>query len=256
MHHSKLQVQTYWDERPCGSTEVSRTLTSPEFFQAHACERYRREPMIEPFAAFDRWARRKILEIGVGMGADFVRFRKSEAEVIGIDLSPHSLELARHRAEIEGVIPTLINADAETLPFPDGSFNMVYSWGVLMCAPDVGRTVREIYRVLKPGGECRVMLYNRHSLLAFQIYLYYGLLRGRPFARLWDLIQKHLESPGTKAFTCAEARDLFREFAEVEIKPTVTVYDLRFGRRWFAPRWMIQLVPGRLGWFLLIRAQK
>jgi len=100
------------------------------------------------------------------------------------------------------------------------------------------------------------MFYNLRSLVALQCYLRYGLGRLRPFAGLRSLIESHVESPGTKAFTIAELRALFHRFCKVEIEPTVTAYDVRLGRRWFAPRWLLALVPHRLGWFVLVRAQK
>jgi ubiquinone/menaquinone biosynthesis C-methylase UbiE len=253
---TKELVRSYWDAQPCGSSESSSNWGSAEFFEDHAKKRYEREPMIENFANFAEWVGQRVLEIGVGMGADHVRFRKAGANMLGVDISGQSLVLTSRRAAMEGLQVDLANADAEVLPFPDNSFDMVYSWGVLMHTPDVPRTIREVRRVLKPGGKCRVMLYNRHSLLALQIYLYYGLLRAKPLSRTRDLIRKHLESPGTKAFTTNEAKTLFKDFGEIEVKPVATVYDLRLGRRRFAPQWMLRLVPDRLGWFLLISARK
>src|SRR5437660_353764 len=256
MNSVKDEVRAYWDARPCGSTEVSGELGSVDFLVAHAAIRYEREPMIEPFADFEGWAGRRILEVGVGMGADHLRFLKGRAEAVGIDLSPHSLKMTSLRAKTEGVRVSLANADAEGLPFPDNSFDMVYSWGVLMCAPNMPQAIREIHRVLRPAGELRIMLYNRRSLNAFQLYLYYGLLRGKPLAKVASLAEQHLESPGTKVHTPTEVKELLHAFADVQVKPAVTVYDLRFGRRRFAPRWMLRLIPDRLGWFLLIRAHK
>jgi ubiquinone/menaquinone biosynthesis C-methylase UbiE len=252
----KEQVQSYWDGQPCGSSEVSEDRGSVEFLAAHERIRYEREPMIEPFADFGGWTGRKVLEVGVGMGADHVRFRKSGADAVGVDLSPESLRLASLRAAAQGVSVSLMRADAEALPFAENWFDMVYSWGVLMHVPDTPRAIHEVHRVLKPGGECRIMLYNRHSLNALQIYLFYGLLRGKPLAKVADLSREHLESPGTKVYTQKEVMQLFHEFAHVEVKPAVTVYDVRLGRRRFAPQWMLRAVPASLGWFLLIRARK
>jgi SAM-dependent methyltransferase len=53
-----------------------------------------------------------VLEIGVGMGGDFVRFGRAGASAVGLDLSIRSLALARQNAEINHVLPTLLNADA------------------------------------------------------------------------------------------------------------------------------------------------
>lgn len=256
MKTSKWTVQEYWDARPCGSSEPPGKLPLGAYFRAHGQIRYEREPEIAAFADFDHWRGRQVLEIGVGIGADFVRFRKAGADAVGLDLSVRSLALARQNAEINHVLPALLKGDAEALPFADRTFDLVYSWGVLHHTPDTEYAIREVHRVLKPGSECRVMLYHRRSLLALQCYLRYGLGMLRPFAPISELIAKHIESPGTKAFTYSEARDLFRSFLRVEIRPVATVYDLRLGRRRFAPRWMVRMIPNQLGWFFLIRGVK
>ena len=252
----KAAVQHHWDSKPCGSKETAAQVASTDFFQAHSELRYRREPEILPFVRFDVWRGQQVLEIGVGMGADFVRFGEAKANVIGIDLSPRSLQLAVQNAQIHCVPPNLMHADAESLPFADESFDLVYSWGVLHHVPDIHRALREAHRVLKPRGECRVMLYHRRSLLGLQCYLRYGLAGLRPFAQLTELIAAHVESPGTKAYSLGEAKSLFMRFSSVQIQPVVTAYDLRFGRRRFAPGWMLRLIPDKLGWFLLIQARK
>jgi len=164
--------------------------------------------------------------------------------------------LALQNAEINHISPTLLNADGESLPFPDESFDLVYSWGVLHHTSNIDRALLEIHRVLRPHGECRLMLYHRWSLVGLQCYIRYGLGRLRPFTPLSRLIAAHVESPGTKAYTLGEVKSLLGKFSTVEVKPVVTAYDLRFGRRRFAPQWMLRLIPDRLGWFLLIRAKK
>lgn len=256
LDEAKIAVQKYWDSAPCGSTEPGVPPDDPEFFRSHARIRYQREPEILAFADFAAWRGRTTLEIGVGMGADFVRFRRAGAHSVGIDLSGESLKLARRNAAVHQVDATLTNADAESLPFPDGAFDLVYSWGVLHHTPDTQHALDEVRRVLKPSGVCRIMLYNRHSLTALQCYLRYGLLRGRPFAPLPELVASHIQCPGAKAFTQHEIRELFRRFLDVKIEPVVTVYDFRLGRRRFAPRWMLRLIPPSLGWFLLVSARK
>jgi len=256
MDLAKCAVQGYWDARPCGSSECGNGRSRLEFFQSHARIRYEREPEIENFACFEAWRGRRILEIGIGMGADYIRFAEAGACAVGLDLSFRSLELARENAKTRRVVPRLLNADAESLPFVDCSFDLVYSWGVLHHTPETEQALCEVHRVLRPGAECRAMLYHRRSLVALQCYLRYGVGGFRPFTGLRDLIGTHIESPGTKAFTVAELGFLFRNFRKVEIRPTVTAYDVRFGRRRFAPRWLLRLVPHGLGWFALVRAQK
>ena len=256
MNPDQSAVREYWQLRPCGADEPRMVSSSAEFLDAHARIRYEREPEIEGFAEFRRWAGCRVLEVGVGMGADFVRFAKAGAKIVGTDLASRSLQLARRNAETNLLAPTLLNADAQALPFTAGAFDLAYSWGVLHHTPDTECAVREIHRVLRPGGECRVMLYHRRSLLALQCYIRYGLVGLRPFNSISELVARNLESPGTKAFTRSEAKALFNQFRSLEIRPVVTAYDVRLGRRRFAPRWVRRLAPSRVGWFLLIRAQK
>jgi hypothetical protein len=84
----------------------------------------------------------------------------------------------------------------------------------------------------------------------------YGLLRGRPWRSARAIVAEHLESPGTRVFTRAEARELFRGLTDTEIRTIVTRYDVRLGRRVFLPRWLRRAVPSRWGWFMVVRATK
>ena len=79
------------------------------------------------------------------------------------------------------------------------------------------------------------MIYNRHSLVALQAYFVYGLLRGRPLRPLREIIASHLQSPGTKVYTAAEAREMFASLENMSVTPVVTPYDLRIGRNRFLP---------------------
>ncbi|MGH9431534.1 MAG: class I SAM-dependent methyltransferase [Terriglobia bacterium] len=256
MNTRTIAVRDYWDSCPCGSSEISPALSETEFFREHARVRYGREPGILKLAQFENWKGRRVLEIGVGMGADFTRFRKAGAHVAGIDLSLRSLALARRNAAVHHVASPLAQADAEALPFAASSFDMAYAWGVLHHISSASRALSEIHRVLKPGGECRAMLYHRVSLVAFQVYLRFGLLTGRPRSSLRDLLARHMQSPGAQAFTRNEVKALFGQFQGVTIDPAVTAYDLRWSRRGFAPPWARRLMTKRLGWYLMVRARK
>ena len=63
-----------------------------------------------------------------------------------------------------GLHPDVQEADAEALPFSDASFDMVYSNGVLHHVPDIAKAIREVFRVLKPGGIVYLLLYHRNSI--------------------------------------------------------------------------------------------
>jgi hypothetical protein len=110
--------------------------------------------------------------------------------------------------------------------------------------------------VLRPDGEFCVMVYNRRSLLALQAWLRFGALRGRPLASPAELIAQHVESPGTQAYTAAEARALFAGAARAEVTTVVTPYDLRIARRVFLPASLGRAVPSTLGWFHVVEGAR
>jgi len=252
----KESVKQYWDNMPCGTGGIAYPEGSLEYFEAIAEKRNRLEPFIVEYAQFNRWAGKKILEVGCGVGSDLLRFAMAGAQVVGIDLSPKSVFLARSRLHTYNCRGDVFAADAEDLPFEDDEFELTYSWGVLHHTPNPERAIQEIYRVTKPGGEICIMLYHRHSLVALQLYLLFGVLAFRPFQGLGDIIANHHESPGTKAYTVAEARQMFSAFKDLKIRVRLTPYDLRYKRDKYLSTWVGKLIPQRLGWFMVIQGRK
>jgi ubiquinone/menaquinone biosynthesis C-methylase UbiE len=221
----KSSVHDFWNAAACGETLYLRGVTK-ESYEEHARIRYALEPEILTFADFARWRGKSVLEIGVGLGADHSRFAQHGAILTGIDLTERAVQHARMRLATLALESRIEVGDAENLPFADAAFDLVYSWGVLHHSPDTARCVREVHRVLKPGGTAKVMIYHKHSMVGYMLWLRYGLLRLRPFTPLPDLYARYLESPGTKAYTIDEARRLFSLFADVEITPHLSHGDL------------------------------
>jgi SAM-dependent methyltransferase len=245
---SKEAVHDYWEAKPCGTALSEANPGSKAFFDEIEAARYRLEPFIPDFAQFERWGDRRVLEIGVGMGTDFVRFARAGAILTGIDLTKASIDLVRGRLALEELDADLHVADAEALPFADASFDLVYSWGVLHHTPDTKQALSEIRRVLGPHGEARVMLYSRRSWTALGVWLRYALLRGHPGRSFAAVIADHMESPGTKAYSECELRRLFCGFHRVAFTRWITPYD----RRVAGP--LVGLAGARFGWFIGIRA--
>ena len=181
--------------------------------------------------------------------------RAAGADLSGIDLTEAGIDLTSRRLKAEGLHSDLRVADAEALPFPDDHFDVVYSWGVIHHSPDTKLAAREILRVLRPGGRFCVMVYNLNSFVAVQAWLVHGAASGRPRKSRLELIAEHVESPGTKAFTPAEAIDLFPG-CDTRLETVVTAYDMRVGRRRFLPQWTWKLVPRQLGWFHILSGTK
>lgn len=110
---------------------------------------------------------RRVLEIGCGMGCHSEMLARAGAEVNAIDLSPTSVKATKERAAQKQLNIDVRQMDGEKLEFASGSFDMVWSWGVIHHSSRTGCIVREIERVLRPGGEARIMVYNFEGMPAY-----------------------------------------------------------------------------------------
>jgi SAM-dependent methyltransferase len=265
---AKRDVHDFWNQASCGE-RLYLSSDDLDGYDEQSRIRYRLEPWIAELARFDQAAGKDLLEIGVGLGADHQRFAQAGARPAGIDLTERAVEHTRRRLRGFGLSSALRIGDAEHLPFPDDAFDIVYSWGVLHHSPDTAQAVSEVRRVLRPGGSARVMIYHKWSLVGVMLWLRYALVAMRPFRSLSSVYAEHLESPGTKAYTVAEARALFAGFRDVQIRTVLTHADLlesQAGQRhntpllasarrlW--PRWLLRRTCQRLGLFMLIEATK
>src|ERR671932_2648222 len=159
----KERVRAFWQANPCGVKFADAEPGTRLFYEAVEEHRYRTEWHIPEAAGFEKARGLRVLEIGCGLGTDGARFARAGALYTGVDLTEAAVSLARRRFELEGLPGEFRVADAEALEFEDGSFDLVYSHGVLHHTPDGRAAVREVHRVLKPGGRAVVMLYHRDS---------------------------------------------------------------------------------------------
>jgi ubiquinone/menaquinone biosynthesis C-methylase UbiE len=274
----KDRVRDFWNRHVCGSgygtPGHSDAATVEIDFDRLTETRYQLEPYIRDLADFPSGQGKRVLEIGVGAGTDFESWLTHGARPTGIDLTPAAVDLTRRRLLQRGFAAdayTLQVGDAENLTFPDGSFDIVYSYGVLHHTPDTPRALQEVFRVLAPGGTLRAMVYHVPSVASLLLWLRYCLLRGRPFITPSQAVFEHLESPGTKAYTTAEMRRMLHEvgFVDAIVWPKLSFGDLllqkrskKYASRLYAaiwrlyPRWLIRCLGNRYGNALMIIAKK
>jgi SAM-dependent methyltransferase len=237
--HAKSEVRAFWDDEACGERYGIEQDT----------RRYELEPEILEFADFAVAHNKRVLEVGVGMGSDFVRWVVAGAQATGVDLTSRAVAITNERLAREGLVAQVRIGDAEELPFEDSQFDIVYSWGVLHHTPDTARGVLEARRVLAPGGQLKVMVYHLRSWVALAAWVRFGLLRGKPTMGLRRAVA-HIESPGTKAFTAPEAVAMLAGMEDISVRPCLSHWDRRV-----APG-LARLLGDRFGWFLLIEARK
>lgn len=254
MNSMNEQVKDYWEQVPCG-TEArivkDASKFSREFFESVESYRYQVEPFIHSVAQFTRYHGKQVLEIGVGAGTDHLQWARAGVDLSGVDLTDAAIETTSKRLELYGFKSQLQRVDAEVLPFPDDSFDVVYSWGVIHHSEHPERILQEVYRVLKPGGQFIGMFYHRRSLWTLKLWIRHALLAGRPWRSFNDVLHHHMESIGTKAYSRAELAVLFERFVLLNIVPFLTIGDTHR-----LPNWSIPWIPSQLGWYYGIRATR
>lgn len=113
-------------------------------------------------------AQGEVLEIAAGTGRN-LPFYPEGVRLVGVELSPGMLEIARRRAQELGVQAELRVGDAHDLPFPDASFDTVVATLALCTIPDDSRAVAEAARVLRPGGLLLLLEHVRSPILPVRI---------------------------------------------------------------------------------------
>ncbi len=271
---AKKEVQNYWEKGSCGEAYTEGSLTEVEAFSKQAQVRYRLEPYLKSFAQFEEGAGKKVLEIGVGMGADHLEWAKSKPALLqGIDLTKRAVNFTINRLNLYKFTPNIQQSDAESLPFNDKTFDIVYSWGVLHHSPHTQKAFNEVCRVLKPQGVARVMVYHTWSLTGLMLWARYALLKGRPFTSLATIYAQYLESPHTKAYTKGQIRHMFQQAGfkpqNISVRIQLNHGDLLEGTvgqrhkgkllnvaKALWPRPLFKLFTPFLGLYLLIEAKK
>ncbi len=263
----KVRAREQWSQDPCGAEfDREHELGTREFFEAIERHRYSAyAPWMPRVMGFDKFRGAKLLEIGCGMGTDLLQFARGGARCTGVDLTPRSVEITRHRFGLYGMAGAFMIADGERLPFASESFDVVYSNGVLHHTPDTAGAIREVHRVLRPGGVARVMLYHRNSLNYWlEIVLRRGLLggeflRGRSAEEIMSRVVEfsdHDARPLVKVYSRRQARELFQPFSEVKMEVEQLLREeLRFLAPLVSERWFEGLAQ-RIGWNVVITATK
>ena len=162
-------------------------------------ERYGIYPWLYEAAEFRHHSGEDVLEIGCGTGCDLLQFAKHGSRAFGIDITPEHLRLARERVGSKAAIG---QAEATALPFADGSFDYVYSHGVLHHIDRPRLVVDEIFRVLRPGG--------RFNIHVYALFSYFTLLRVLQHGRDWKLwIENSRDPVHIDFYTAKKLRSLF-----------------------------------------------
>jgi SAM-dependent methyltransferase len=274
---TQTDVRRWWSEHPMTYDwrgEIPYEPGSPE----HLAEVERRflaeawfaqAPGAPPFSSlipFADLAGKDVLEVGCGTGVHTRLLAAAGANVTAVDLTPTAVDLTTRRLALAGLPADIREADAESLPFPDASFDFAWSWGAIHHSADTARALAEIARALRPGGRLALMVYHRNSITFWIDYVFHhGVLRGGllressdELANRWSdgVIARHYTRNGLAAalepwFDCVETR-VMGQIAEAVPLP-------RHLRRFVAPlvpRRAQEHVLRRFGWFIFATAHR
>jgi ubiquinone/menaquinone biosynthesis C-methylase UbiE len=252
------KIKAYWNAVSCGTNRTEKAKFSRQYFDEIESFRYQHEPYIQQFAEFDRWTGKDILEVGVGAGTDFSQFVKRGANGYGVDLTEEAIANTSRRLEVYGLSAEELRVcNAETLPFEDDKFDLVYSWGVIHHAEHMEAVFDEIYRVTKPGGHIKIMVYNLNSTHAwyrcFVNALPKGKIRG---GRKWA-IYHYQESFATKAYTSREISKMVKQYPHKDLQFYFWDQRIRNGAHFEYLRRLIQsITPTRMRWHMAFEFTK
>ena len=246
-------ITVYWDEHIHDLAITTYPVGSPGFFQQLDDYRYDKLNYLPRLVDFPSYRGKRLLEVGCGAGIDLVRFAREGVNITGIDLSTTAIDLAKKNVEQNGLSADLRVMNGESMQFPDHSFDVVYAHGVLQYTANPKKMIAEIHRVLKPGGETIIMVYNRNSWL--------NLIR-----KITNVPLEHEDAPVLNKYSIRELKLFLSPFKSYRIIPERFPVKTKLHSGWKARLFndvfvgMFNMMPKAwvrpLGWHLMAFATK
>jgi SAM-dependent methyltransferase len=260
-HESDLDAANahFWDEL-CGTTmarELGITDLSAESLRRFDAAYLNFYPYLSNYVPPSLKGER-VLEIGLGFGTLGQLLAERGANYFGLDISQGPVDLMRQRLEMMGVqdaAETVEVGSALAIPHPEGSFDQVFSIGCLHHTGDVALAIREVARVLRPGGVATIMVYNHNSFRRIvQRMRHSGAEQVRAS---YDANSAGAAAPATEFVARADVPDLFSDFAHVSLaSENFQALSLRGGRLGIPRRVLLGKPAAMLGLDLYIVATR
>lgn len=271
--HIKQTTKVTWGTNPAGWTfGQGYTTGSKEFFESVLNNRFTYEcDWFQDVIDFTRFNNKKVLEIGCGAGYDAYQFCKQKADYTGIDITPENIILTKKHLSYYNFDANILEMDAENLPFPESSFDYVFSFGVLHHTPNIEKALANIYHVLKPNGEAQIIIYNKHSVFYLLSVVLFDWILGFKFLKM-SLKDRRSKIefttsnalPLVNVYSKKDICSLMKKSGLIIIKTDVRKLvreDLPYipliGRLYkYIPNSWLQIVGKKFGWYISVRAIK
>jgi ubiquinone/menaquinone biosynthesis C-methylase UbiE len=247
--HSIKDIRNFWETHPLCAYEIPYEPGTPEFFQRHDQLKTQSTDRFNMHLwEFGGHTGERVLDVGCGPGWLVQEYAKRKAKIIGIDLTYQAVSLTMKRLKYQRLEGIPVQANAESLPFKDNTFDFVSCSGVLHHTPDTVGGIHEINRVLKPGHKAVISFYYRsfvfHPTLWWisrgiirRLYLKTGFRKeGKHICNVDDFIRLYDGdgNPLGKAYSRAQVKEMFSCFTSVR-------YEIHyFPKRFFDPYFKIE----------------
>jgi ubiquinone/menaquinone biosynthesis C-methylase UbiE len=266
----KREIQKQWDANPCAAETVSdHEAESLDYYRAIRAFRFRvYAPWIESVIRFAEWHGKDVLEIGAGLGSDHFQFAANGNRMTALDLSREHLRHTAKHLQLEGLSTVPVYGDAESMPFDDATFDLVYAFGVLHHTPHPELAITEIRRVLRPGGTAIISVYHRDSWFFWlNTLLVQGVLKLGIVRKGWRGLLSDIEyrsdpngaRPLVKLYSRGRCRQLVAGFRDVVVQAAGVDFHHFWRFSWLLKgrsRDDLEKRFGNRGWYLLVTARK
>ena len=257
------KIKDYWERSPIFDYEVKEEKFSKVYYE-------KVDDIYFNNNNFDDCRDKTVLEIGCGAGPAVRRYARSGARTFAVDLTKISVERTHKSLKLLNLKGNVLQSDAAFLPFKDNSFDYVLSFGVLHHIPSTEEGLKEVHRVLKPGGKALIALYYRHILL--RNMLLFGLFRwvlrsflsapgertGLQFADTPEEFVRMYDGPDNpigRVYSKDEMNNLFSAFKIVNMEQHGAPIRFLFGSK-YMPTFLHKLIDRYFGLCLCIEAEK
>ena len=237
--------QEFWDEL-CGTTfarELGITDASRESLERFDAAYFDFYPYLLEHVRPERMKGQRVLEVGLGYGTLGQRIAEAGADYLGLDVAAGPVEMMRRRLEQHSLPGGAVQGSFLTNELESDAFDHVVAIGCFHHTGDFPKCVAETYRILKPGGRCVIMVYNRFSLRQWLRWPARTLLdfAGKPSAAseaqrgAYDVDAAGTAAPVTEFCSIRELEALFAEFSRVRCRRE-NFDDVRIGGVRLLPR--------------------
>lgn len=265
------EIRNYWEKSPIFDYEVREEKFSKPYYEKVDDIYFNENNQFNlHLFHFDDCMGKSVLEIGCGAGAAVRSYVKSGAIVFAVDLTEISVKRTYKSLQLFNLNGSVIQADACSLPFKDNSFDYVLSFGVLHHIPSTGQGIKEVRRVLMPGGKAMIALYYKHILLSNSLLfkLFKAILKivlrapnqrtGLQFADTPEEFVRMYDGPDNpigSVYSKKEMTDLFNAFKIIKIEQHgAPIRFLSISK--YMPVFMHKVIDKYFGLCLCIEAEK